>query len=420
MTGILEMLHYVNTLLRLPQLDILFDDLLLKQQNWPPPIERTGPDLYADFYHTTHSLAKNIVCASCAVIRHDVAAFQTIPVDDAILQSLKIDDGVYVPYDFSSGFHQIDQHHIMIEKEGLSGDGYLTLCNSCHSDLQSGNRPDDSLSNFRWVGIVPEELAGLTWVEELLIARAHLVGRIVRLQQRSAASYLALKGHTVLLPQDTTRLLDLLPMPLSSLPDVVRVVWTGKTAPDKARLRPYFTVRREKVYNALKWLCAHHEDYRHVTIDEERISIAEATVVATDLLDSIAYMADASAEYASRSGFATEDPDVESFQGDIPFDISGIIDMNNITEPAEVLTLTSLAETQLEARNQVLLPQPSKTTVNVVTGCSILNDHRDSTCFTSAFPTIFPYGTGKHIDSRRRKELDFTTWVQLLLRHSSR
>jgi hypothetical protein len=270
------------------------------------------------------------------------------------------------------------------------------------------------------VGVVPEELRDLTWIEELLIARAHLVGRIVRLQQRSAASYLALKGHTVLLPQDTTRLLDLLPMPLSSLPDVVRVVWTGKAPPDKARLRPYFTVRREKIYIALKWLCDHHEDYRHVTIDEERISISESTVVATELLDSIAHMADSSAEDASRSGFATEDPDVESFQGDIPFDISGIIDVNNVTEPPEVPTLAALADTQLEARNQVLLPLSSNTTVNVVTGSSILSDYRDPTYFTSAFPTVFPYGTGKHMDCRRPKELDFSTWVQLLLRHSSR
>jgi hypothetical protein len=174
------------------------------------------------------------------------------------------------------------------------------------------------------LGTVPDELCDLTWVEELLVARGHSNGRIIRIEQRSAASYLALKGHTVIVPQDTTRLLDLLPMSPSSLPDVVRVVWTGKAPPDKARLRPYFTLRREKVYKALKWLCEHHEDYRHVTIDEERISVSESTVVATELLDSIAHMADSSAEDASCSGFATKDPDVESFHGDIPLDISGI------------------------------------------------------------------------------------------------
>jgi hypothetical protein len=116
------MLKDVNGLFRLPQLDVDFDDLLRKQQNWPLPLERTGPDLYADFYHTTHSLAMNIVCASCGIIGHNVAAFQTVSVADAILRSLKIDDGVYIAYDFSSGVDLIDRHHIMIDKGGLADD----------------------------------------------------------------------------------------------------------------------------------------------------------------------------------------------------------------------------------------------------------------------------------------------------------
>src|SRR5204862_5037900 len=78
-----------------------------------------------------------------------------------------------------------------------------------------------------------------------------------------------IKGHIILLPQDTTLLLDLLPMLPASLPDVVRVVWTGKSAPDRDRLRPQFTVRRDIVYNALQWLHWHNEDYRQITIDHE-------------------------------------------------------------------------------------------------------------------------------------------------------
>jgi hypothetical protein len=56
----------------------------------------------------------------------------------------------------------------------------------------------------------------------LLVAREHLVDRIVRLEERKASSYFAVKGYTILLPQDMTRLLDILPMPLYSLPDIVR------------------------------------------------------------------------------------------------------------------------------------------------------------------------------------------------------
>jgi len=411
-------LNIVNSF-RISQLDVDFENLLRKQRNWPTPLAH-GPDLYADFYHTTHSLAQNIVCASCGIIGHDVACFQSVCATDHCLRFLSVADDVYVPYDFSSGVDAIDRRHIIIDKQGLSGDDTVVLCNSCHKSIKSGRRPHESLANFRWVGAQPDELRDLTWLEELLIARAHLVARIVRLEERKTSSYFALKGHTVLLPQDTTRLLDLLPMSPSSLPDVVRVVWTGKSAPEKARLRSHFTVRKQKVYDALKWLCRHHEDYRQVTIDEERISAWESTMVATELLDSIAHVADPSAEDASRSGFATEDLDVESFEGDIPFNVSGILDINNVTQSPDVITLETLADSKRQAQNQTRRDPVMDITVNVVTGSNILNDYRDPTYFTSAFPTLFPYGTSKHIDSRHPKELQLSTWVQLLLKHSSR
>ena len=108
------------------------------------------------------------------------------------------------------------------------------------------------------------------------------MGRIVRLEERKASSYFALKGHTVLLRQDITRLLDLLQMSPSLLLDVVRVVWTRKSAPEIARLRSHFTVRKQKVYDALSSPCHQYEDCRQVTIDEERLSAWEATIVATE------------------------------------------------------------------------------------------------------------------------------------------
>jgi hypothetical protein len=80
-------------------------------------------------------------------------------------------------------------------------------------------------------------------MEELLIARAHLTGRIVRLQNRNNTSHFSLTGHIILLPQDTTKLLDILPLPPSSLLDIVRVVCIGKPVQDTNGLHNYFSVR---------------------------------------------------------------------------------------------------------------------------------------------------------------------------------
>ena len=80
-----------------------------------------------------------------------------------------------------------------------------------------------------------------------------------------------MKGHLVLIPQDTSRLLDLLPMSPESLADTIRVVWVGDTEPSCASLRQALMVRKQKVYDVLKWLCLHHEDYQHVTINDYKL-----------------------------------------------------------------------------------------------------------------------------------------------------
>jgi len=180
------------------------------------------------------------------------------------------------------------------------------------------------------------------------------------------------------------------------------------------RLCSHFTVRTSKVRKALLWPCQNHEDYRHVKIDEERIAAWNATEVAIDLMHSISYVSDPSTEDASRSGFATEDPDSDEIEGDIPSTVSGMIDVNNTTTSPDIMTLLQAAQ----IREQIPHVAPN-VTVNV-TGSSILNDRYDPTYFTSAFPTLFPYGTGKHLDNRCQKDLSLQLWIRLLLKHVSR
>ena len=184
----------------------------------------------------------NIVCASCGCIGHDRSDYTLVSVLDQRLSCLKVEPRSLIPYDFSCGVSALDTQNIMIDPLGIQREvsgSNLWLCSTCHPRIMLGKRPPESLANFRWVGSVPDELKDLTWIEELLVAHAHLVGRVVRLQARNQSSYFGIKGHIILLPQDTTLLLDLLPMSPASLPDVVRVVWTGKSAPDRDRLRSH-------------------------------------------------------------------------------------------------------------------------------------------------------------------------------------
>jgi hypothetical protein len=94
---------------------------------------------------------------------------------------------------------------------------------------------------------------------------------------------------------------------------------------------------------------------------------------------------------------------------DLPFTFSGIVNVNNIAEIPNATMLNHL--TQLKG----------DITANVITSSKVLNQYDCDTYFISAFPTLFPYGTGKHRDSRREaKQLSLLKWVSLMLRHSSR
>src|SRR5271155_5778952 len=154
----------------------------------------------------------------------------------------------------------------------------------------------------RWIGDIPEELRDLNWIEESLISRAHLIGKIVQLQNRNLTSYFAIKGHTVLVPQNTRKLVDLLPTSPDSLLDSIGVVWVGKTEPNKLHLRRHFAVRTEKVRRALDWLCRHHEDCRSVDINEAEIQQWPPVFVAQKLMDSMGRVRHSGSEEASRSG----------------------------------------------------------------------------------------------------------------------
>jgi hypothetical protein len=62
------------------------------------------------------------------------------------------------------------------------------------NEIVKGNQPKESLANHRWIGPVPEELSDLTWLGELLVARVHLIGHIVRLEEQKSIVLFRLEG----------------------------------------------------------------------------------------------------------------------------------------------------------------------------------------------------------------------------------
>src|SRR5579859_2269659 len=396
------------TVYRLQTLETDFSELEKGESEWPLSELPDPKGLYTDFYEDIHKLTRNIVCGSCGCIGHNETQYHREPIASDILNPLKVDPGL-VPFDFSSRYVVLKERQIMVDDMAISDDLHISLCSSCHHSLADDKKtPRDSLANYRWIGDIPEELRDLNWIEESLIS-AHLIGKIVRLQNRNVTSYFAIKGHAVLVPQDTRKLVDLLPASPDSLLDSIRVVWVSKTEPNKLLLRRHFTVHTEKVRKALDWLCQHHEDYQSVEINEAEIQQWPSVFVAQKLMDSMGRVRHSGSEDASRSGYGVEDMDITSIEGDLPISASALVDTNGVSDSPTVAKLQELARLKNAER-----------VVNVVTGTNLLSDYEVDYYFTAAFPTIFPYGSGKHLDGRRRDQLSLSRWIQLLLRHSSR
>jgi hypothetical protein len=182
----------------LSDLDEEFAELLKREEEFPPEL----PDmksLYTDFYNEMTGLTRNLVCASCGCINHQLDSCELVLTNYEPLCLLTVPVDINIPFDFSCGVDLLDEQRILLDKQGIVADKQgVVLCKSCYSELQNHHRPVRSLSNFRWVGPLPKELQDLTWLEEQLIARSHLIGNIVRLSARNASSYFAVKGHTLM------------------------------------------------------------------------------------------------------------------------------------------------------------------------------------------------------------------------------
>jgi hypothetical protein len=155
------------------------------------------------------------------------------------------------------------------------------------------------------------------------------------------------------------------------------------------------------------------EEYKGVAIDHAQFERWPPVWVAEDISDLAGPMDDGSREDGARIGIATEDSDnTKMAPGDVPMTASRIINTRAVSQPS-----------QLNALQQVSLCKSDRT-INVLTGNNILMEDNMPSYFTSAFPTIFPWRTGKHIDVRRSQErkrkLEFKKWIQLLLRNLSR
>lgn len=193
---------------------------------------------------------------------------------------------------------------------GINQAGLVIFCNICFVAIAASKPPKFGLVNAvntTCCHEFPAELNDLTLVEEALIARAHPVSSILKLRPAGRASpqsvYEGIRGHAVVLPQNPGPLINMLPSSTFQVHDVIRVVWASDKAHTKDQLRPFLTVRNDKVQAALEWLRRNNPMYQRIIINHEELNGWANEFIPTGIVDHIVQCA---ADHTEKEGYAAD------------------------------------------------------------------------------------------------------------------
>ncbi|XP_059068758.1 uncharacterized protein LOC131859203 [Cryptomeria japonica] len=229
-------------------------------------------------------------------------------------------------------------------------------------------------------GPQPNELANLTQVEEMLIAR---VSPILQVTHATGSQY-KYKGHMISFPQNVDHVSKKLPHLIENLPIII------VRRRDQHGTNYNFTVIRDRVYRALKYKIEHDRFYSDVTIDENALHH-----LSTDSDENIF------------NKLKTMHMEFDSNANEIIF-VGPIIetDDGNIIEHT-----TSMASRPPNAQREMELihawiNNPNSNPTALIDwpsiGASPINEYITSGLLDMAFPTLFPDGRCDWLEPRMR------------------
>lgn len=359
---------------------------------------------------------------------------------------------------------------------GVQGNEYM-FCEKCDRDIRSSQRVP-KFSSLNYVNSTscenyPEQLKGLTFVEEAMIARAHVVGIFLKLspgKRGNLPDHRGSRGHFVSVKQDPSALLNILPCQSLREHTSITVTWEGSAPPTKEVLAKFCTVRREKVFEALRWLVEHNPCYKKVTIDHNVINSWPNTPFVPDDIHRLAnFNSTGYASSSSREGYASTleegfyQNELDSQLGDV--DPGTVVSTSFFSDGhGRQLDSTPALFAQLDVAHQKIraevlaeeiegardggvgvaepedfassdeeevyerqIQHPEQSVPNVRyrahKGLRPKNSYVDSDYFPSAFPTLFPFGIGGHLGDQkigRQVPVSLRAFAKWAMLHHSR
>ena len=287
----------------------------------------------------------------------------------------------------------------------LNDDGKGHCCNKCLKllSLPVPRIPFNSMYS-NWFGDnVPLVLRDLTVPEIQLISpiitKCHVIKLVVKDRDRVDLAQRAVKGNSIAFIQDTPELIKQLPK-LSVCSEFLRVCFVGKkenpnSIPEVKRI---IRVRRQKVSDALEWLCKNSVAFKNngITIDYDELNRLPDDGILDNVLDNMTYTDDVNNEKKESAGYIRNDAVGSSMTR------CGVIDIDACM--VNQMDMSRGAEKNM--REDVVYMNSSSKPVSSW-------EHPDF--FGLAFPSLFPLGS-KSMNMKNIKK--WTT--HLLMCHDAR
>jgi len=229
---------------------------------------------------------------------------------------------------------------IQVFNPTTTSDRFYKVCHLCKSNITKNKFktvPLYSYANNCWLSPVPEELVGLSYLEEQCIACAQLTRCVMKLKKGESGQF-ASKGNVCIFPWEPRILMSVLPLPINVLHDDIAVVFVS------CAVNPVTTEILEKspllvcchqILRALEWLKQNNTLYKDMRIDYETLNCDYPTdgaalgLATTEILNNSSANLEGTsyAQYPSESNDATFGDETPV----IPMTSSGMLDTDQVT-----------------------------------------------------------------------------------------
>ena len=143
----------------------------------------------------------------------------------------------------------------------------------------------------------------------------------------------ALKGNVITFRQSVSEIARSLPLSPNELPDLIKIIFVGRTILNKEQARSILTVRREIVRQALIWLHQNNILCKDILIDHLLVNKLPVNDIPDSLWDTLSVVQQSESDNTERSGYANNEliPEETNSGGPIPLAASALIDTSAAT-----------------------------------------------------------------------------------------